>query len=73
MQMGSRRLWRRGIIKRQAEAAQSSRGNLVAPHQAPDMGLQIRSTWPLYVPELLAFLTLCFAAGHNRELLPLIV
>ncbi|BDA44483.1 hypothetical protein COCOBI_05-6700 [Coccomyxa sp. Obi] len=69
MQLGSRRLWRKGIMKRRREAARSSRGNLVDPDPAVDMGLQIRSTWSLYLPELLAFLTLCFAAGHNRELL----
>ena len=73
MQMGSRRLWRKGILKRRTEAARSSRGNPDEPDQAPDVGLQIRSTWSLYVPELLAFLTLCFAAGHNRELLRLMV
>ena len=78
MQLRSRRMWRQGSVKRQTEAPSgSSRSSITSSAEActpeKDSGLDIRSTWALFLPEGLAFLVLSFAAGHDFRALQYMV
>lgn len=66
MQLRSRRQWRQGR-KRQADGSPS--GSAGPSPVTRNAGLDIRATWPLYLPETLAILVISFAAGRNLKLL----
>lgn len=73
IQLRSRRLWRKGVLKRPRAdpQAHSDTQENVSPEK--DSGLDIRPTWTLFLPESLAFLTLSYVAGENFRLLQYMV
>lgn len=80
-QLHSRRQWRQGVLKRLLEPLDQGgstgieRGAVEGSCRADerDPALDIRPTWSLFLPESVAFLTLCFAAGFDVRMLQYMV